>query len=124
MSLAMRKYETILIMNPDLSEGDLKTEVSKIESQLTSHKAQSIRSDRWGKKELGYRMKKKSVGSYVSVHFEGNTSELVDEMTSLLRINEHILKFQTHRISDRVRKVRESRRPANADDFGFDSDSD
>jgi small subunit ribosomal protein S6 len=119
----MRKYETILIMNPDLSEADLKTEISKIEGQLTSLSAQNIQSDRWGKKELGYRMKKRSVGNYVCTRFESDSSSLIGEITSLLRINDRVLKFQTHRINERVRKVRANQRSRGGDDGSFESDS-
>jgi small subunit ribosomal protein S6 len=119
----MRKYETVLVLNPDLSEADLKEELKKIEGQLQTNEAQSIKTDRWGKKELGFRMRKRTTGHYVCMTFESENSALIDVATSLLRINDNVLKFQTHRINEKVRKFRGNpRRTGSSMDDGSDSD--
>lgn len=120
----MRKYETVLVMSPDLSENDIKEELKKIENTLQSNSAQNIKTDRWGKKELGFRMRGKPVGNYVCLTYETDNSAVQDVLTAMLRIHEHVLKFQSHRLSDKVRKVRSNPRRRSsegslgADDFG------
>ena len=110
----MRKYETVLVLNPDLSEADLKEELKKIENLVQANGGQSIHTDRWGKKELGFRMRKRTVGQYVCLTFESENSELMNSLTSVLRIHDHVLKFQSHRISDRVRKFKGNTRRSSA----------
>jgi len=118
----MRKYETVLVLNPDLSEADLKEELKKIEGQLQTNGAQNIRTDRWGKKELGFRMRKRTTGHYVCLMFESDNSDLIDAATGLLRINDNVLKFQTHRIPDRVRKFRGNPHRTGSNGEGSESD--
>lgn len=121
----MRKYETVLVINPDLSEVELKEEIRKIEQQLTQFGGMDIKVDRWGKRELGYEMKKRKTGYYLLVTFQSEKSDLMDNITGLLRINDNVLKFQSHRLSDKVRKFRGNPRKVASEGSDLDSgDSD
>lgn len=102
----MRKYETVVVVGADLPEARVKEEAGKIEGFLASQGAKDVRLDRWGTKELGYRMHKHSVGNYLCFHYESENSKLMDALTSQLRINDTVLKFQSHRLNDRVRKFK------------------
>lgn len=102
----MRKYETVLVFSPELTEHDLKEELKKLENTLQLNGAVEIKSDRWGKQELGFKMKGKSFGSYISITYQAKNPAIQDTLTGILRIHDRVLKFQTHRISDAVRKVR------------------
>lgn len=120
----MRKYETVVVMGADLPEARFKEEVTKIEGVLASLGARDVRLDRWGTKELGHRMRKHSVGNYLCFTYETENARLMDALVGQLRINETVLKFQSHRVSDKVRKVKQNPRraaalAAEADDLGL-----
>ena len=118
----MRKYETVIILSPELGEGQLKDELKKFENFLSSHGATNIKVERWAKRELGFKMRKHKLGNFAFVNFETTNTAIAAEVTSILRITDPVLKFQIHRISDKVRKfkgtVRRNSSLDSGDDFG------
>jgi len=93
-------------MGADLPEAKVKEEVSKIEGVLASLGAKEVKLDRWGTKELGHRMRKHSTGNYLCFTYETENARLMEGLVNQLRINDTVLKFQSHRISDKVRKFK------------------
>ncbi len=106
MESAVRKYETVIVFNSTLGEAQVKDESAKIQQLLASNGAEDISINNWGKKELAHHMKKQKFGSYVAFNYRapGNTTN--QAVTGVLRIAENVLRFQTHVISDRVRKFK------------------
>ncbi len=105
----MRKYEFIVLFSPDLSDDQVQAEAKKVEETLSGHGAQDVIADFWGKREMAFSIKKHSHASYVVFYFESEVGSVIDETVALLRLNESILKFQSHRISEKVRKTRPAR---------------
>ena len=60
----MNRYETVFILNPVLSEGQVKETVQKFEDYLTSKGAELIHKEDWGLKKLAYPIEKKKSGFY------------------------------------------------------------
>ncbi|PQJ23185.1 30S ribosomal protein S6 [Tenacibaculum sp. SG-28] len=60
----MNHYETVFILNPVLSEGQIKETVQKFEDYLTSKGAKMIYKEDWGLKKLAYPIEKKKSGFY------------------------------------------------------------
>ncbi len=120
----MRKYETVMILSPELGEGQLKDELKKFENFLSSRGATNIKVERWAKRELGFRMRKHKLGSFAFVNFETASPEIAAEVTSILRITDPVLKFQIHRLSDKVRKFKGTVRRGGSSDGDEFSDSD
>jgi ribosomal protein S6 len=108
----MRKYETVVVMGADLPEAKVKEEVNRIEGFLAAQGARDVKLDRWGTKELGHRMRKSSVGNYLCFTYETENARLMEALVNQLRINDTVLKFQSHRISDKVRKFKGNPRKA------------
>ena len=61
----MRKYETIFIINPDLSEEDIKGLIEKVSGIIQSLQGEVSKIEEWGKKKLAYEVKKMSKGYFV-----------------------------------------------------------
>jgi ribosomal protein S6 len=116
----MRKYETVIVVGADLPEARVKEEVTKIEGFLASQGAKDVKLDRWGSKELGYRMKKHKVGNYLCFTYETDNSALMDALVGQLRISDSVLKFQSHRVSDRIRKFKGNPRKLNGEGVDLD----
>lgn len=103
----MRNYEAIIIFDPKLSDEQVGVESGKITKIIKDNGGSSdVVIDNWGKRELPYLMKKCSLGNYVVFYFESEAYDVVEKLQEQLRITESVLKFQTHRIQERIRKFR------------------
>ena len=90
----MRRYETIIILNPELSEEDREPVLKKVTDLILKYDGFLILQDIWGDKKLAYEIKKKDRGFYVLFDYCG-TGELVKEMERSFRIDEKVLKYMT-----------------------------
>jgi len=90
----MRRYETILIIDPDLSDDDRGPILEKLRDLITRHDAFLVEFDNWGVRKLAYEIKKKGRGYYLRVDYCG-ISALVDEIERFSRIDDRILKYMT-----------------------------
>lgn len=90
----MRRYETILIIDPDLSDEGRAPVLERVTQLIPQFDGTLILVDEWGGKELAYEIKKKSRGYYVRVDYCGNGA-LVNEIERNFRIDDRVLKFMT-----------------------------
>jgi small subunit ribosomal protein S6 len=90
----MRRYETIFISDPDISEDDRKQLFEKTTELIDSYKGFLVEFDDWGTKKLAYEIKKKGRGYYVRLEYCGD-GNLVAEMERSFRIDDKVMKFLT-----------------------------
>jgi small subunit ribosomal protein S6 len=90
----MRRYETITIIDPDLSEEERKPVLDRISELIPQQDGFLVMIDEWGSKKLAYDIKRKSRGYYVRFDFCG-TGTLLDEMERFFRIDDRVLKYMT-----------------------------
>jgi len=100
----MRKYETIFIINPDLSEEDTGGVIEKVKGIIESLHGEVLKVDEWGRRRLAYEVKKMSKGLFVLLHFAG-TVQVLSELERNLSLMDPILKFQTVRLDEKGEKV-------------------
>lgn len=90
----MNHYETVFILNPVLSETQVKETVQKFEEFLTSRGAQMVSKEDWGLKKLAYEIQNKKSGFYHL--FEYTVSgEVLIQMETEFRRDERIMRFLT-----------------------------
>jgi small subunit ribosomal protein S6 len=90
----MRKYETVLISDPDLQDQTRSELFDKIRNIITNEKGIILDFDEWGNKKLAYEIKKKSRGHYVCITYGGD-GPLVAELERNFRLTDTVLKFMT-----------------------------
>ncbi len=90
----MRRYETIIIIDPDLSDETRAPVINRVTELIPQFEGTLILIDEWGAKKLAYEIKKKSRGFYVRVDYCGNGA-LVSEIERFFRIDDRVLKFMT-----------------------------
>jgi small subunit ribosomal protein S6 len=90
----MKRYETIVIIDPDLSKEAEAPIFDRVNDLIPQYKGFLIETDDWGTKKLAYEIKKKSRGHYVRFDFCGDGA-LIQEMERFYRIDDKILKFMT-----------------------------
>jgi small subunit ribosomal protein S6 len=95
----MRHYETIYILNPNLSDEDYHQIINKFNKLIEGHKGVIIKTQEWGKQRLAYAINKFHNGFYVLVSFCANPG-VTAELERTFKIEENILKYQTIKMAD------------------------
>jgi small subunit ribosomal protein S6 len=95
----MRKYETIYILQPDLSEDENKAIAEKVQDVISSYKGDFLRLEDWGVRKLSYPIRKFARGRYLYLRYNGGR-ELIAELERRLRLDEKVLRYQSVNISD------------------------
>ena len=72
----MNHYETVFILNPVLSEPQVKETVQKFEDYLVSKGAEILHKEDWGLKKLAYPIEKKKSGFYHLFEFKAAGEEI------------------------------------------------
>ena len=87
----MNKYESVIIINPNVEETALKALIEKFQTLInTDGKVEQV--NELGKKKLAYEIKKNKEGYYVVYDFEANPS-LIAELERNYRITDEVIKF-------------------------------
>jgi small subunit ribosomal protein S6 len=90
----MRRYETIVIVDPDLGEEQRGPVFDKIRELIPQKGGLLVEIDEWGGRKLAYEIKKKQRGYYARVDFCGSGG-LVSEMERQFRIDDRVMKYMT-----------------------------
>jgi small subunit ribosomal protein S6 len=98
---SMRHYETIYIINPDISEEDYKDTYQKFIKFLENQNSVIIKSKEWGKQKLAYDIKKHDKGAYCYIEYCADAG-LTAEYERALKLDDRVLKYQTVKLSDKV----------------------
>ena len=94
----MNKYESIIIINPNVDEAGLKALEDKFTGLINENgKVEEVVD--MGKRKLAYEIKKFKEAYYVEFDFESNP-EAIKEIERIYRITDEILKFITVRKED------------------------
>jgi small subunit ribosomal protein S6 len=90
----MRRYETIVIVDADVSENDRVSLFNRIQEIIPQQEGVLIKEDLWGVKKLAYEINKKPRGYYARYDYCG-MGPLVDELERFFRIDDRVLKYLT-----------------------------
>jgi small subunit ribosomal protein S6 len=112
----MKRYETVVIVDPDISEDLRQPVLQRIQEIVDQEKGFLVGMDAWGTKKMAYEINKKPRGYYVCVDYCG-TGPTVSEMERFFRIDDRVLKFLTIKLVDDVdlEKVKEEVAKAEAE---------
>lgn len=117
----MRRYETIFIASPVLTDEQADELVRNFEGIIAEQGGELLRTDKWGRKKLAYAIEKFSEGYYTL--FEMNAGpNLIAELERRFRNNDSVIKFLSVRMDEqakaadrqKVRYEREAKRKAQA----------
>jgi small subunit ribosomal protein S6 len=90
----MKNYETVFILNPVLSDDQMKDTVEKFVKVLKKGKADVINVEQWGLRKLAYPIQHKSTGFYNLIEFSASP-ELVNTLETEYRRDESVMRFLT-----------------------------
>ncbi|MCC6180998.1 MAG: 30S ribosomal protein S6 [Bacteroidia bacterium] len=89
-----KRYETVFILTPVLSDDQAKEAAKKFEKILTDLGAKINHKENWGLKKLAYPIQKKTTGFYHLIDFTGKGTEIT-ELEIQFKRDERILRFLT-----------------------------
>lgn len=104
----MRRYETVIISDPDLSEEARASLFERFKEIISQRGGEMIVSEEWGIQKLAYAIRKKPRGFYARLDYCG-TGKSVDELERFCRIDDRVMKYLTVMLDedttpDRVRE--------------------
>ena len=103
----MRKYETVVVFHPNLNKDGLDAEIAKARDLLVAAGAAEMVIKQWGKREIAYLAMKQKYGYYVAFLYQTEAPHGAPAAAAAsFRINDQILKFQSHRIAEHTRRFK------------------
>jgi len=97
----MRRYETIYILRPTMSENEITAVIENTNTILGTEGGQIISLDKWGVRTLAYEIKKETLGYYVFCDYASNPGNVI-EMERRFRIDDSVMKYMTVKIEDAI----------------------
>ena len=93
----MRRYETIFIASPTLTDEQSDELVKQFEGIIAEQGGELLKTDKWGRKRLAYEVQKFSEGYYTL--FEMNAGpNLIAELERRFRNNDAVIKYMSVRM--------------------------
>jgi len=108
----MNNYETVFILNPVLSDTQIKETVEKYEDFLVSRGAKMIAKEDWGLKKLAYPIQNKKSGFYHLFEFQAE-GDVVGPLEVEFRRDERFMRYLTVKLDKHAVAWAEKRRTRN-----------
>lgn len=86
----MNNYESVIIINPAVSDEEKNAFIEKTKKLISSN-GEVVSVDEWGKKVLAYPINKQKEGIYLLFTFNSKP-EFIAEFERLLRLDEQVIK--------------------------------
>lgn len=96
----LKKYESVIIMHPDVSEQQQKDFFKKNKKIIQDFKGNMHSVETWGKRKLANPIEKIRMGIYFHTFFEAH-GEAIAELERTMRINDRVLRFHHLKLDDR-----------------------
>ena len=109
-----KRYETVFILTPVLSDDQAKEAAKKFEKILTDLGAKINARENWGLKKLAYPIQKKTTGFYHLIDYSGTGKEIA-ELELQFKRDERILRFLTIALEKHSATWADKRRGRNAE---------
>lgn len=95
----MNKYESVIIINPNISDDEIKVIIENLKKIITDNNGSIAKVEELGKKKLAYEIKKCQEGCYVVIYFEAEPN-VISELERVYRIKDEIIKYMTIRTDE------------------------
>jgi small subunit ribosomal protein S6 len=90
----MRRYESIYVLRPDLSDEDIDSVRQKFNDIITNNGGRIILEDKWGLRTLAYEVQKHTRGYYVLLDYAAD-KDVVAELERNFKLHESVIRFLT-----------------------------
>lgn len=94
----MKQYEVTFIIDPVLSELEIKQTADNYIDLLKTEGAEIVHVDQMGLRQLAYPLNKRNSGFYFCLEFKSTASNIIERLELALRRDERIMRFLTVRL--------------------------
>ena len=95
----MQGYESIYIVDPNVTEQDQQTLLEKLKKAASDNGGNIVHTSVWGRRKLAYPVKKRDYGIY-HVLYTDRTAEALKAMETIYRFDESVIKWQSVAVED------------------------
>ncbi|MCX5901812.1 MAG: 30S ribosomal protein S6 [Proteobacteria bacterium] len=88
----MKGYELCIIFQPDASDAVMDELLSALGGSVAKYNGSVLKTEKWGKRNLKYAIKKHTKGNFCFVFFTG-TAETLKDIDRVVRYNEQIMRY-------------------------------
>lgn len=88
----MRRYETLIVLHPDLPEAQIRETIDRIKRLIEGNGGEWHHGNEWGMRDLAYDIRKLSRGYYVVVEYTAKP-DVTRELERTLKIGDEFLRF-------------------------------
>jgi small subunit ribosomal protein S6 len=91
-------YETVVIINPSLSDDDTKAIVDRLTEIIKTAGGEMLKVDPWGKRKLAYEMNKQKIGNYFLFIYK-TPSAGIKKLEEYFKVVDDVLKFMVIKLT-------------------------
>ena len=95
----MRSSQSVLILKPDIEESRVDEALGKIGELIKSNGGACLKTEKWGKKRLAYRVKKNRFGIYLNIYHTLEPSGIID-LEKKYKLFDLIIKYMVLHLTD------------------------
>jgi small subunit ribosomal protein S6 len=106
----MRIYEIMFIVDPNAPEEAIDAIIAQVEGVIRDSGGTVDKVDKWGKRKLAYRVRRREEGYYVLVRYSVADTAAVKEIERRLKVQELVLKYLTVRLDEKLRWLEKRRK--------------
>lgn len=99
----MSIYESIFIINPNLTDEETANVIKKMQDVVTKHGGEILKFEDWGKRKLAYEIKKHKRGHYAFFQFKAAAPVAVSELERTYKLTDSVIKFITIKLEKELR---------------------
>ena len=91
MATALRDYELVVILNPEIGDDVISESLERLNEGITSRGGEVVGVDHWGRRRLAYPIRRHFEGNYVVSQVKLDPAE-VPAFEGALRISEEVIR--------------------------------
>lgn len=110
--MSLNHYETIFILNPVLTDVQVKEKADGFKKLLKDNKAELVHEESWGMKKMAYPIQNKKSAFYELIEFKA-PADVVAKLETEFKREESILRFMTVSLDKYAIEFNEKRRKNN-----------
>jgi len=95
----LRSYQSVLILKPDIEDTRVDEALGKIGEFIKGNGGTILKTEKWGKKRLAYRVKKNRFGIYLNLYHTLEPSGVID-LEKKYKLYDLIIKFMVMNLTD------------------------
>jgi len=99
-----RIYEVVFIVDPDASEEEAKQLADNLSNIVTERGGTITKNETMGRRQLAYKVGRKTEGIYVLFEIEGTGGEIA-ELERRMRVSDQVLRYLTVRVDEDRRRA-------------------